>query len=92
MNNPQLIEAVTKLAEEFHRIEKKAHNPDSVISSITITLDKLQFAVSNELEVSSQIRDGLNKACAVAVRTFEGSGIDEDLFALKVLLVDYRPS
>ena len=92
MNNTQLIETVTKLAEEFHSIERNLASPDGIISSITITLDKIQFAVSNDLAVSSQIRDGLSKACAVAIRAFEGSGIDDDLLVLKDLLSDYQPS
>ncbi|WP_426491154.1 hypothetical protein [Hymenobacter sp. 102] len=91
-----LIEAASKLVQEFHVIEanlaKSQQGSDGVIHSVTITLSKLLYAVSNNLVIDRSIKDGLDQCCVVAVRVFEGSGIDDDLFRIRDLASKYQPS
>ena len=94
--NAELINAVARLSKEFHTIETSlaanGQGPDGIVKSITLALDKLLFAVSNNLIVGREIREGLEKSCAVAVRVFEGSGIEDDLFDIRNLLENYAPN
>lgn len=91
----KLIELATQLVQEFQAIEmhiaKTRQEPDGIIQSITSTLNKLLYAVSNNLVLNSDIKHGLDRCCAVAVKTFEGSGIDDELCTIKALADTYQP-
>ena len=95
MDSQNLLALVTKLSEEFHRIEllmaENQQGPNRIIQSMTVTLDKLCLAISNGQRISLDIKDGLDRSCAAAVRVLEGSGVENDLFEIKELLRDYRP-
>ena len=86
---PVLVTELTKLVQKFQAIEKKLPGPDGIIQSIRITLEKLLFAIINNQMIPPEVRRGLERSCAVAVRTFEGSSIEDDLFRVKDLLMHY---
>ena len=91
MKKPEeLIVLLEQISSEFHTIlfnMEKANQPsDGIVKSISITLDKALYNSANNLPVTNDIKQGINNACIVAVKLFEGSGLDDDLERIRAHL------